>query len=230
MNKFFKPGDTVLFMGDSITDCGRVYVGNDFGYGYAWKVMNTYNELFSDDNLQGHKDEAYPPIPADASVNFVNRGISGNHLFDVLSRYERDIKNVNPDFMSILIGANEVLHYYTEGREYVPAEVFEQQYETLLTQFKKDFPKAKLLIMEPFFIPAMAEVQYKKWQETLAPEVQVVRKMAAKYADYYLPLSSIFTKALMEYKPEELARDGIHPTPIGHGIIAYEYMKALGIL
>ena len=64
----------------------------------------------------------------------------------------------------------------------------------------------------------------------MAPEVQVVREMAAKHADYFLPLGSIFTKALMEYKPEELALDGIHPTPIGHGIIAYEYMKTLGIL
>ncbi|MBE7057457.1 MAG: hypothetical protein E7388_08495 [Ruminococcaceae bacterium] len=230
MNKIFKPGDTVLFMGDSITDCGRGFVGNDFGYGYAYKVREMYNELFSDDNLQGPQTESYPPIKADAGVNFVNRGIGGNHLIDVLARYESDIKAVNPDFMSILIGANEVLHYYTEGRELVTGEVFEEQYERLMQQFRKDFPKAKLMIMEPFFIPTLKEEHYKLCMGTLAPEILVVRKMAAKYADYFLPLGSIFTKALMEYKPVEIARDGIHPTPIGHGIIAYEFMKALGIL
>ena len=86
------------------------------------------------------------------------------------------------------------------------------------------------MIIEPFFIPTLLEEHYKLCMGTLAQEILVVRKMAAKYADYFLPLGSIFTKALMEYKPVEIARDGIHPTPIGHGIIAYEFMKTLGII
>lgn len=56
----------------------------------------------------------------------------------------------------------------------------------------------------------------------------MIRELAKEYADYYIPLDGIFAKAEVEaYTCEEMAPDGVHPSEIGHSIIAREYMKIL---
>jgi lysophospholipase L1-like esterase len=56
----------------------------------------------------------------------------------------------------------------------------------------------------------------------------VVRKLAKEFADYYIPMDGILAKAEVEqYTCEQIAADGVHPTAMGHGMIAEEYLKAL---
>ena len=85
MKEYFKPGATVLFQGDSITDAGRDYQNPaDLGGGYPQKAAAIYQTLFPE-----------------SGVRFVNRGVSGNRSADLLARYERDFKALQPDFISI---------------------------------------------------------------------------------------------------------------------------------
>lgn len=235
MNRFFKPGQTVLFQGDSITDCGRWYYDNNFGFGYAWKVATIYNSLFGDDTVSFENREnpqephaAYPPVSADSGVTFINKGWAGNRVLEILARYQEDIVDLKPDFISILAGINEVLHYYEGSSEFMPPEVFEKHYETLLTQIKRDLPNTKIMMIEPFVLPSAPD--FERLQAELNDKVTCVRRLARKYADYYLPLAGILAAKCLEFSPEQLAKDGIHPTPLAHGIIAHEYMKVLEIL
>ena len=78
---------TILFQGDSITDCGRnredfSQVGT--GYPLLVKALIGYE----------HPGE----------FDFQNRGISGNRIVDVYARIKADIINLKPDYMSILHG------------------------------------------------------------------------------------------------------------------------------
>ena len=66
--------ELVLFMGDSITDCKRDREDSEsLGHGYA--------------------SYAVPRLLLDApgKYRFLNRGIGGNCLFDILPRLEKDV-------------------------------------------------------------------------------------------------------------------------------------------
>ena len=92
MKQYFKDSAVVLFQGDSITDCSRDK--NDIpslGNGYPKIIANIYHTMFP-------KRE----------ITFVNKGISGNRVRDLLSRYDQDFLAIKPDFISILIGINDV--------------------------------------------------------------------------------------------------------------------------
>ena len=119
---------TVLFQGDSITDCGR---GNGLGNGYP---------LFVTAELNSKNPNEY---------NFINKGISGNRIVDVYARIKADIINLKPDYMSILIGVNDVWHEisYQNG---VDADKFYKIYCMLIEEIKEALPNIKITILEPF--------------------------------------------------------------------------------
>ena len=84
---------TFLFQGDSITDAERKREDvNNFGFGYPNIVASKYLS----ENI--------------GEYQFINKGISGNRVVDLYARIKCDIINLKPDYMSILIGINDVWH------------------------------------------------------------------------------------------------------------------------
>lgn len=211
MKDIIQDGQVVLFQGDSITDGWRNYEDStSLGEGYPDMVAKKYQMLFPD-----------------KKVTFINKGISGNRVKDLLERYESDFKEINPDFISILIGVNDTWRRYDDN-DLTSAESFEETYRELLTKIKQDMPNCKLMIMEPFLLNTIPERAL--WREDLDPKIHVVRKLAKEFADYYLPLDGILAKAEVEqYTCDEILYDGVHPSAVGYSILAEEYMKALGI-
>lgn len=82
-------GMTLLFQGDSVTDCGRSREDTtDLGPGYP---------RFAAEELA----KRYP------NLRVINRGISGNRSGDLVARWEEDCLALKPDLLSILIGIND---------------------------------------------------------------------------------------------------------------------------
>ncbi|HJA93936.1 MAG TPA: SGNH/GDSL hydrolase family protein [Candidatus Eisenbergiella merdipullorum] len=207
----FWTGKRVLFQGDSITDCGRVRETDDLGPGYPAKVAQIYRCLYPGNGTE-----------------FINRGVSGNRSCDLLARYEEDFLSVKPDFISILIGINDTWRRY-DSADPTSTQQYENNYRTLLEQLRRDLPQAKLLVIEPFLIPA--DPQKETWHEDLAPKIQAARRLARQYADYFLPMDGLFQSQIVKgARPEELSEDGVHPTEAGHAVIAEAYLKLLGLL
>lgn len=209
METVLKKEQTLLFQGDSITDCSRDRGDiTSLSNGYPGMVAKLYHLLFPDSN-----------------ITFVNKGISGNRVKDLLSRYEDDFKSINPDFISILIGINDTWRRF-DSNDPTSTEAFQASYRKLLTNIKKDMPNSKILLIEPFVLYSLPD--RKAWREDLDPKITVIRELAKEFADYYLPLDGIFAKAeVEEYNCKEIAPDGVHPSEIGHSIIAREYIKIL---
>ena len=85
----------ILFQGDSITDTGRNTDNGStvsIGQGYAMLVS-------------AYLSRQYPE-----QYEFINTGISGNRIVDIYQRIKCDFWNLEPDFYSLLIGVNDVLH------------------------------------------------------------------------------------------------------------------------
>ncbi|MBR5233320.1 MAG: GDSL family lipase [Clostridia bacterium] len=216
MNRFFKDGMTMLFQGDSVTDAGRNRSIPEgplcLGEGYPDAFFAMYGNLFPDN-----------------MVRFVNRGVSGDRTNDLLERYEKDFKEVNPDIISIMIGINNTWRNFDGGADYCSAERFEEEYEELLAKIKADMPDTKIMIIEQFALTAHPDRN--TWQEDLDAKREVTRKLAFKYADWFVPMYDIITEAAEnDFDLYELSPDGVHPGATGHKLIAVEMLKAFEII
>ena len=135
---------------------------------------------------------------------------------------------MKPDFISILIGINDTWRGY-DSADPTSAEAYEKNYRTLLEWIRRDLPQTKLMVIEPFLIPT--DPQKDCWHEDLDPKIQAARKLAREYADFFLPMDGLFQSLLVKgARPEELSEDGVHPTQMGHAVIASEYLKLLGLI
>ena len=216
MNKFFEDGMTMLFQGDSVTDTGRdrsIASGMEcLGNGYPKVFASVYNTLFPENK-----------------VTFVNRGVSGDRTNHLLERYEKDFKAVKPDVISIMIGINNTWRNFDGGEDYCSAERFEAEYEELLAKIKADMPDARIMLIEQFAFTAHPDRN--TWQEDLDAKREATRRLAFKYADWFVPMYDLMTASAAEdFDMYELSRDGVHPEYTGHALIATEMLKAFGII
>jgi len=202
---------TLLFQGDSITDCGRTTCGgagypvNLWGPGYPGLIAS---ELMGDQPCQW---------------NIINRGISGNRVPDLYARWKIDCINLNPDILSILLGVNDTLHEM-QNRNGVEVPRFDKIYRSLLDWCREKNPDIKFILMEPFLYP-FSETD-PKWLEEIRGRQEVVRKIAADYHAALVPLQQVFDDALKLAPKEYWFVDGIHPQPAGHRLIVKAWFKA----
>ncbi|HRT97109.1 MAG TPA: GDSL-type esterase/lipase family protein, partial [Planctomycetota bacterium] len=105
-------GETFVLIGDSITDCGR----RDPAVG---PLGNGYVAYFTDLVTARHPERR---------IRFVNRGISGDTVLDLEARWEADVLAERPDWLSVMIGIND-LHRTLDGVRYVPPEVYREYLE-----------------------------------------------------------------------------------------------------
>ncbi|NOU74915.1 GDSL family lipase [Paenibacillus sp. LMG 31458] len=204
----FKQGDIVLFQGDSITDAGRVRENPaDMGKGYALMTAALFGST-------------YP----EQQVTFLNRGISGNRVKDLQSRWEQDCTSLQPSWVSIYIGINDCWRRY-DRNEPTSVEQFEEGYRELLVRTKEELG-AKLIMIEPFVLPVPED--RKLWREDLDPKINVVRELAREFGALLVPLDGIFAQASMLAPSSFWAPDGVHPSSAGHALIAKAWLKAVG--
>ncbi|MCX7799722.1 MAG: SGNH/GDSL hydrolase family protein [Fimbriimonadales bacterium] len=203
-------GQTVLFQGDSITDCGRDR--NDpasLGFGYAMMV--------------GAWVGASHP---DLGIRFLNRGISGDRVKDLEARWERDAIELRPDWLSILIGINDVWRRY-DANDPTTVDAFQATYRRIL-QRAADANIQNLVLLEPFVLPFPEDRC--AWREDLDPKIDAVRCLAREFGAIYVPLDGLFASAAARREPSFWAPDGVHPSAAGHALIAQAWLRAVGAL
>lgn len=206
---------TVLFQGDSITDCERVRNNpSHVGYGYPLLVKSRLG--FENPN----------------KYNFINRGISGNRSIDVYARIKADIINLKPDYMSILIGVNDVL-LEIEDENGVDAEKFEKIYCMLIEEIVAAIPEIKIMILEPFCLNGYATKntedipdRWDRFSSGVKKRAEKAKLIADKYNLRFIPLQEKFDEAVKLSKETYWLIDGVHPTAMGHELICREWIKA----
>ncbi len=227
---------TILFQGDSITDCSRVRNPDADGIQKLW---NKYLTLTGRTVMGG----GYPDFTAKAIekqypgvYQFVNRGVSGDRIPDIYARIVRDIIKIRPDYMSILVGINDVWHGidFNNG---TGIERFERVFTMLLEELKAELPEMKIMILEPFVLEGPATQsregepdRFIKFRQELDEVVEITKKVAEKYGAKFVPLQLAFDKAAEGCKPTDLLSDGVHPTRKGHLLIMREWLKAFNEL
>ena len=202
----------ILFQGDSITDVGRAReenlpLGIGMGTGYPQLVTA---RLITD----------APERPWEIN----NKGISGNRVVDLYSRWKIDALNLKPELISILIGINDTWHEF--GRQNgVEVPRYEKMYRELLTWTKEVLPEVKLVLMEPE-IALLKNEKLPEWLPEVEERRKVVKKLAEEFNALFIPCQSILDKALEKAPQEFWLRDGVHPTLAGHQLLADAWIEA----
>lgn len=201
-----------LFQGDSITDANRVDDNEDnFGLGCGYPL------LLSAELAKSRKNE----------FKFINRGDSGDRITDVYARIKEDIINLKPDYMSILIGVNDVAHELTMDCG-VSSEKFEKIYSMLIEEIKEALPQIKIIIMEPFVLKGSStEKLWDGFKSEVKAHGEAAKRVAEKYSLRFVELQDKFDEASADGDTRYWSVDGVHPTAAGHQIIKEELLKAV---
>lgn len=205
----FETGQRIVFIGDSITDCGRRDDAAPFGDGY----MNLVRAFVT---------AAHPAL----GLTWVNRGISGDTVRDLAARWQPDALDMQPSWLSVMIGINDIWRAHTPGRssEAVPLPEYTSTLRDLLGQ-AVSATGCRLILADPYFIePDPAQPQRADTDRYCA----VVASLVAEFDAVHVPTQAAFDRVLAHTTPADWADDQVHPNLPGHAVIARAYLDALG--
>ncbi|MAE63732.1 MAG: GDSL family lipase [Phycisphaeraceae bacterium] len=203
---------TVLFIGDSITDCGRRNESAPLGIGYVSQVHDLIRAR-------------YPS----RRVTVINKGIGGNTVVDLADRWTDDAIRHQPNLLSVKIGIND-LHRWFRGETDVdtsPAE-FRRLYDHILSRVRKE-TRAKLILVDPFYISNDRDAHSFRARvlQELPKYISVVHAMASKYRTRLVRTHDAFQKVIAHHEPDTLCPEPVHPNAAGHLVIAHEWLKQM---
>lgn len=209
-----KTGDVILFQGDSITDAGREkekQLSNSpssFGYGYAFLAAANLLNTSSSQNF-----------------SIYNRGISGNKVYQLADRWQKDCFDLKPNILSILIGVNDFWHKLN-GKYDGTVEKYENDYRQLLKLTLKILPDVKLVICEPFAVLGCSAVN-EKWYPEFDSYRAASKKLSDEFNTVFIPYQAIFDEALKHAPGKYWTADGVHPSMAGGSLMAEAWLKAV---
>ena len=196
----FAPGARILFQGDSITDGNRgrnADPNHILGHGYLFIIAARHGAAFPE-----------------AKLDFMNRGVSGNTVLDLEQRWQKDVLDLKPNVLSILIGVND-------NSKGLPLDQYEQVYDKLLTDAKARNPKLKLVLCEPFVKPS-GEIN-----EGIRKRQEIVARLAEKHGAALVCFQRIFDEAAKRAPADYWIWDSVHPTYRGHQLMADEWERVV---
>ena len=207
-----KSNQTILFIGDSITDCGRRDVNRPLGGGYV--------KLFAD-LLTVHEPEK--------RITVINKGIGGDRVTGLQNRWTDDVLRHQPDWLSVKIGINDLHSVLRNDPNAVSPKVFEEAYDDVLSRTRKEMPSCEILLIDPFYISNECASSSFRHQvlELLPAYLRVVHKMSRKHEARLIKTHEIFQKLLKHFEADAFCPEPVHPNGTGHLVIAEAVYRAL---
>jgi lysophospholipase L1-like esterase len=203
----------LVMIGDSITDAGRAYPLGTVATGLGEGYVSLVNAL-----LTAH----YPEL----DITVFNTGIGGQVSRDLALRWQADVIDLSPDWVTLMIGTNDVWRQFDQPDHPEYAVLPDDYVRNVTALVTKTIPKVKeLLLLTPFYIePNLSHPMRKRMDEYTALTKQIGAETGVKVLD----IQAVFNKAMEHLPPTELSGDGVHPTLPGHALIAAAILNELG--
>lgn len=203
----FENDQRILFIGDSITDCGRRDQFAPLGNGYVSLAANFI-------------ETCYPQL----NLEFFNRGIGGNSAADLLKRWQEDCLDIEPHWVSILVGINDVHRWLDGSRDDTDPQQYRRCYRTMLETLA---PGTGLILWQPFYL-LTAQSTLPKAAEHIGQYISTVDQLAEEFSARLIRTQEVFEQACDHRGAEFWMPEGVHPSPAGHGMLACQFLKTIG--
>lgn len=208
------PRSKLLMIGDSVTDCDRARPVGEGLFGAHGKGYVAHVDALL--------TAAYPAH----AIRVVNMGTSGNTVRDLEKRWQTDVLDLKPDWLSIMIGINDVWRQFDSPRQpenHVNLDEYAQVYEELVSR-TRDRVKG-LVLMTPFFIEA---VKTDAMRARMDQYGDVVKTLAARHNCTLVDTQAAFEHVLQAMHSANIAWDRVHPNNIGHMVLARAFLNSIG--
>ena len=210
----FEKEDTVLFIGDSISDYERARpVGEGLFNAWGHSYVACTGALLSC---------MYPEL----GLRIINMGISGNQVRDLKDRWQTDVIDLKPDWVSVLIGINDVWRQFDSPQikeSHVSPEEYEETYEQLIL---KTLPEVKgMILMTPYYMEPNKEDAMRARMDQYGA---IVKKLAEKYSLTLVDLQASWDHLFQYMHSTNIAWDRVHPNQTGCMYIAKQFLRAVG--
>ncbi len=207
----FQDMDRIVFAGDSVTDMGSQ---NPVGEGLFDSIGHSYVRVI--ENLLA---ALYPEV----HLRVTNSGISGDNSQMLLARWERDVRALDPQWVSICIGINDVWRQFDspaiKEQTISPEDYRENVRKMILTE--KSHVKG-IFLMTPYYMePNASDFMRARMDEYGA----ICKELAEEYGCIFIDLQAMFSKYCSVRHSSYLAWDRVHPNQIGATLIALEWLK-----
>lgn len=207
-------GQKFLLIGDSITDCERAKPEGEGLFGALGKGYVSYVDAL----LQS----VYPEL----GIRVVNKGISGNTVRDLKRRWQEDVLDQKPDWLSVMIGINDVWRQY-DTPFIKDWHVYAEEYRSTLERLVKETrPLVKgLILMTPYYLESNEQDAMRR---TMDQYGAIVKQIAEENDCILIDTQAAFNRVLRELYSATLAWDRVHPTAAGHMVLARALLRELG--
>ena len=207
----FDNNDRIVFAGDSVTDMGS---NNPVGEGLFDSVGRGYVRI-----LESMFAAYYPEV----FLRVTNSGISGNTSRDLLQRYDRDVVELKPDWVSISIGINDVWRQF-DCPAMPESQVLPNEYENNVEEMilkVKDNVKG-IFVLSPYIIEPLREDAMRKRMDEY---VAICKKLAEKHNCVFVDFQKMYEDYCKTRHSSYIAWDRIHPNQVGSTLMAKEFLK-----
>ena len=210
----FEAKDRILFIGDSIGDYGRERPVSDRSDAWGTSYVSIVGQL-----LQA----TYP----ERLYRIINMSVSGNQSRDLAARWDTDVFALKPDWVSVLIGINDVWRQFDSPDRPEAGFALADYEATVEKLISETLPRVKgMILMTPYF---MEQNRADAMRATMDRYGEVVKRLGAKYGVLTIDLQKewddFFARGI---HPHAIAWDLIHPGNTGRMVIARAFLKAVG--
>jgi len=214
MSLLLRKGQKVLFIGDSITDNGRRAENRPLGAGYVRMAVDLV-------------ETRYPG----RGITWLNRGIGGNTVRDLSGRWTDDCIRHQPDWVSIMIGINDMNRWLGGMEDPVSPEEYEVLYDGILSRVREETP-ARLIVMTPFYMSTIrpgAELEHHRGRmaTSLLTYSRIAERLARRFEAILVRPQKVFERQFKTREPNDFCDEPVHPNASGHLLIAHTWLASV---
>jgi lysophospholipase L1-like esterase len=209
-----QPKSRLVFIGDSITDCGRKRPIGESAFEGA--LGNGYVSLIDAALASG-----YP----DCEITIINVGVSGNTVHDLKYRWAADVLALKPDWLSVLVGINDVWQQISQpnfNEHHNSAHEFAHILDELIQQVRPGLQG--LILMTPYYLETNLEDPMRVMMDHYG---ELVAEVAAAHDAILVDTQRNFDRILRWTDPLDLALDRIHLNLPGHMILTRAFLQQI---
>ncbi|MFC6316104.1 SGNH/GDSL hydrolase family protein [Lapidilactobacillus achengensis] len=206
---------TIVFAGDSVTDCGRTYEAEPAGWG---SFGDGYVSLIN---------AALVALYPEYRIKVINKGVNGDDILKLAARWQKDVVAFQPDYVSILIGVNDVWRHFDDAAfqhraDLVDEQLYQTTYQKLIDQTKAQ--AKQIFIMSPFMFDLNLQDPMRALVQRYAA---IARELATKNDLIYIDIQAAVDHFLQSTSSYIVTADRVHPNLKGHMLVANKWLNAI---